>query len=138
MRRERHCFLSAKARKIGWQPGLFTGSGRHGPGSCLASKCRRNYSHGSFMVSLIRRSGRCRTNRLEACCLQSLIACGRSQLKCVRSFPKKRLIDTLQDYVAGEKHRYYNVVHWLDLGVSAPKEIALRSAAKVLAREWSE
>ena len=59
-------------------------------------------------------------------------------LKCVRSFPKKRLIKTLQDYVAGEKQRYYNVVHWLDLGVSAPKEIALRSAAKVLAREWSE
>ena len=58
--------------------------------------------------------------------------------KCVRGFPKKRLIKTLQDYVAGEKHRYYNVVHWLDLGVSAPKEIALRSAAKVLAREWSE
>ena len=59
-------------------------------------------------------------------------------LKCVRSFPKKRLIKTLQDYIAGEKHRYYNVVHWLDLGVSAPKEIALRSAAKVLAGEWSE
>ena len=59
-------------------------------------------------------------------------------LKCMRSFAKKRLIKTLQDYVAGEKHRYYNVVHWLDLGVSAPKEIALRSAAKVLSREWSE
>ena len=59
-------------------------------------------------------------------------------LKCVRSFPKKRLIKTLQDYVAGEKRRYYNVVHWLDLGVSAPKEVALRSATKVLAREWSE
>ena len=59
-------------------------------------------------------------------------------LKCVRSFPKKRLIKTLQDYVAREKHRYYNVAHWLDLGVSAPKEIALRSAKKVLAREWSK
>ncbi|HEY1983039.1 MAG TPA: hypothetical protein VGH13_23405, partial [Xanthobacteraceae bacterium] len=59
-------------------------------------------------------------------------------LKCVRSFPKKRLIKTLQDYIAGDKHRYYNVVHWLDFGASAPKEIALRSAAKVMAREWSE
>jgi hypothetical protein len=59
-------------------------------------------------------------------------------LKCVRSFPKKRLIKTLQDYIAGEKHRYYNVVHWLDLGGSATKEIAVRSAAKVLAREWTE
>ncbi len=59
-------------------------------------------------------------------------------LKCVRSFPKKLLIKTLQDYVGGEKQRYYNVVHWLDLGVSAPKEVALRSATKVLAREWSE
>jgi hypothetical protein len=56
-------------------------------------------------------------------------------LRCVRSFPKKRLSNTLRDYVAGEKHRYYNVIHWLDLGVSAPKEIAHRSAAKVLARE---
>jgi hypothetical protein len=59
-------------------------------------------------------------------------------LKCVRSFPNKRLVKTLQDYVAGDKHRYYNVIHWLDLGVSAPKEIALRSVNKVLAREWSE
>lgn len=47
-------------------------------------------------------------------------------------------MEILQDYIAGEKHRYYNVVHWLDLGVSAPKEIALRSTGKVLAREWSE
>lgn len=58
-------------------------------------------------------------------------------LKCVRSFPKKRLIKTLKDYVAGDKVRYYNAIHWLDLGASAPKEIALRSATKVLAREWS-
>ena len=59
-------------------------------------------------------------------------------LKCVHSFPKKRLIQTLQDYVTGDKHRYYNVVYWLDLGLSAPREIALRSATKVMAREWSE
>ncbi len=59
-------------------------------------------------------------------------------LKCVHSIQKRRLIETLSNYIVGEKHRYYNVVHWLDLGASAPKEAALRSAAKVLAREWSE
>ncbi|MEP7173353.1 MAG: DUF4062 domain-containing protein [Aestuariivirga sp.] len=58
-------------------------------------------------------------------------------LKCVHSFAKKRLIKTLQSYIEDDKQRYYNVIHWLDLGVSAPKEIALRSAAKVLARERS-
>ncbi|MGE3988385.1 DUF4062 domain-containing protein [Pseudorhodoplanes sp.] len=59
-------------------------------------------------------------------------------LRCVRSFSKARLMQTLKDYITGDKHRYYNVVHWLDFGVSAPREIALGSVAKVLARDRSD
>ena len=49
-------------------------------------------------------------------------------LKCIRALPKGRLAQLLNAYVSGDAHRYYNVIHWLDLGVSIPKERA-RSAA---------
>ena len=36
----------------------------------------------------------------------------------VRAFTKKRLKAILDKYVFGDDYRYYNVIHWLDLGVS--------------------
>ncbi len=57
-------------------------------------------------------------------------------LKCVRVLPKGRVIKLLNDYVSGESHLYYNVVHWLDLGVSIPRDRARSAAETVLAREW--
>ena len=46
--------------------------------------------------------------------------------KCVRSFTKKRLKETLKEYLLGGKRRYYNVVFWLDLGASMPRKEALK------------
>jgi hypothetical protein len=59
-------------------------------------------------------------------------------LKCVRSLPKTRLKAILEDYVSGERQIYYNVVHWLDLGVSAPRHRAVLAAEKVIAKVWRE
>jgi Domain of unknown function (DUF4062) len=39
-------------------------------------------------------------------------------IKAVLSFPSKRIRAILDEYVSGDRHRYYNVIHWLDLGVS--------------------
>ena len=36
----------------------------------------------------------------------------------VRAFTKKRLKNILNEYVSRDDCRYYNVIHWLDLGVS--------------------
>lgn len=51
-------------------------------------------------------------------------------VKVVRAFPKKRLRRLLDEYISREEERYYNVIHWLDLGASAPQDIAWRAAAK--------
>ena len=40
----------------------------------------------------------------------------------VRAFPKFRVKGILKDYMRGEKFRYYNVMHWLDLGVSMSRK----------------
>ena len=57
-------------------------------------------------------------------------------LKCVRALSKRRLAKLLASYVSGNQFRYYNVVHWLDFGVSTPRERALLAAEKVLNKEW--
>ena len=52
----------------------------------------------------------------------------------VRSFSKKRLVGTLNEYLSGADYRYYNVIHWLDLGVSMSrhesKKIVLSASRK--------
>jgi hypothetical protein len=57
-------------------------------------------------------------------------------LKCVRSLPKKRVAKLLADYISGDTTHYYNVIHWLDFGVSTPRDRALSAAEKVLTKEW--
>ena len=49
-----------------------------------------------------------------------------SSTKAVRAFTKKRIKSTLDEYVAGDGQRYYNVVHWLDLGASMSRKVARR------------
>lgn len=56
-------------------------------------------------------------------------------LKCVRVLTKKRVAELLNNYVSGDQYRYYNVVHWLDFGVSTPRERALLAAEKALNKE---
>ncbi|WP_305988628.1 DUF4062 domain-containing protein [Roseibium sp. MMSF_3544] len=52
-------------------------------------------------------------------------------IRCVQSIPKKRLTSLLDNYVDGENQRYYNSVHWLDLGTSLPSRLA-----KSVAENW--
>lgn len=59
-------------------------------------------------------------------------------LKAVRTFSKTRLGQLLNEYVGSDGHRYYNVVHWLDLGVSLPKDRAKLAAAKAITKDWPE
>lgn len=50
-------------------------------------------------------------------------------LLAVRAFTARRIKSVLRDYVLGDKHRYYNVIHWLDLGASLS-----RGEAKTVAK----
>lgn len=42
----------------------------------------------------------------------------------VRSFPAKRIKSILRKYISSDTHRYYNVIHWLDLGASMRRDDA--------------
>lgn len=57
-------------------------------------------------------------------------------LKCVRALSKARLAKLLAGYISGEQQRYYNVIHWLDFGISVSKDRALRAVEKVINKEW--
>lgn len=41
-----------------------------------------------------------------------------ASIKVVLTFSAKRIKSILREYVSADKYRYYNVIHWLDLGVS--------------------
>lgn len=58
-------------------------------------------------------------------------------LKCVRSLPKSRITDLLNDYISAGTYRYYNVIHWLDLGASIPRDKGKAAATKAIAGEWA-
>jgi len=56
-------------------------------------------------------------------------------LKCVRALPKSRLAKLLADYATSDQH-YYNVIHWLDFGVSAPRNRVAKAVEKVINKQW--
>jgi hypothetical protein len=58
-----------------------------------------------------------------------------ASLTCVKFLPKRRLGKLLSTYLSGDQW-YYNVIHWLDFGVSLPKERATAGATRALEREW--
>ena len=45
-----------------------------------------------------------------------------SAIKAVLTFSMTRIKSIAHEYL--EKHRYYNVIHWLDLGASMPRDDA--------------
>ena len=57
-------------------------------------------------------------------------------LKCIKVFPKKWVAKALASYISADQQRYYNVVHWLDLGVSAPMNRAREAAEHVITLNW--
>lgn len=46
----------------------------------------------------------------------------------VRAFPVKRTKKILREYIVSDNHRYYNVIHWLDLGASMRRSEARKVA----------
>ena len=57
-----------------------------------------------------------------------------ASLLAVRSFPAKRIRMLLHEYVSADRYRYYNVIHWLDLGASMPRQTA-RSVARLVCEQ---
>lgn len=49
----------------------------------------------------------------------------------VLALPAKRIKSILHEYVGRNKSRYYNVIHWLDLGVSMSRDDARKVARAV-------
>ncbi|MDI5985178.1 DUF4062 domain-containing protein [Halomonas sp. M4R5S39] len=49
----------------------------------------------------------------------------------VRSFPAKKIKSILHEYIISDKYRYYNVIHWLDLGASMSRDDARKVARSV-------
>jgi hypothetical protein len=54
-----------------------------------------------------------------------------ASLKCVRVLPRRRLKQILDVYMSAD-HCYYNVIHWLDFGLSVPRDRMLRAVAKLV------
>jgi hypothetical protein len=94
-------------------------------------------SSGSLLVHLMNQIPDVAFRRLPDSSINVLLESGstavrkNAALKCIRALPKKRLTKLLESYIAGGQDRYYNVIHWLDLGVSAPRELALSAVSKV-------
>ncbi len=55
-----------------------------------------------------------------------------ASIKAVRALSVKRIKSILHEYVGSDKYRYYNVIHWLDLGASMPPDEA-RNVARAAA-----
>jgi hypothetical protein len=49
-------------------------------------------------------------------------------LKCVQAFSRSSIRKLLRKYADGDSQRYYNSIHWLDLGVSLPQKLARKVA----------
>ncbi|MBO6789502.1 MAG: hypothetical protein JJ894_03095 [Dinoroseobacter sp.] len=54
-------------------------------------------------------------------------------LRCVQALPKSRVKDLLESYLDHTDYRYYNSIHWLDLGASLPKKLSKDLASRELA-----
>src|SRR5262249_5466989 len=53
-------------------------------------------------------------------------------VKSIRAISKRRLRRLLERYMRLEERRYYNVIHWLDLGVSLPRSRVTAAADYLL------
>lgn len=54
-----------------------------------------------------------------------------ASLMYVRAFPRRRVKQLLDGYMAADQF-YYNVIHWLDFGISVPREKMLRAVKMAL------
>ena len=51
-----------------------------------------------------------------------------ASIMAVRALSKKRIKSLLNEYIFSDKYRYYNVIHWLDLGASMTRNEARKVA----------
>jgi hypothetical protein len=56
-------------------------------------------------------------------------------LRCVQALPKSRIKSLLDRYIDSDEHRYYNSVHWLDLGAALPTAVAQSVAKRALSHQ---
>ncbi len=54
-----------------------------------------------------------------------------ASLKYVRAFPRRQVKQFLEQYMAADPY-YYNVIHWLDFGMSIPRNRMLRAVGKAM------
>lgn len=52
--------------------------------------------------------------------------------KCVRAFTKSKIVRLMSAYMSNDRPYYYNVVYWLDVGVSVPRPQAVNAADAAL------
>ena len=55
-------------------------------------------------------------------------------LRCAGALPRGRQSSLLDKYLDG--HQYYNVIHWLDLGISMPRERVRAAIWRIIDRTW--
>ena len=62
-----------------------------------------------------------------------------ASIKAVRSLSAKRIRSTLHEYVTrNDGYRYYNVIHWLDLGASMSRDDARKVARAATESQWKQ
>ena len=59
-----------------------------------------------------------------------------TSLKAIKVLPKPHLKRLLERYSAHDGRRYYNVTHWLDMGISLPKARVVQAVSQVIAKQW--
>lgn len=57
-------------------------------------------------------------------------------LRCVGTMPRKSLESLLAEYT-DQNYRYYNVIHWLDLGISRSRDVVKSVASSELEKAWN-
>lgn len=57
-------------------------------------------------------------------------------LKAIRVLSKQVLAKLLNEYVSKKGSRYYNVIHWLDFGVSVPRSQAVTAVDEIISATW--
>lgn len=53
-------------------------------------------------------------------------------LKSIQAFPKRKLLQILDEYMSSNEVRYYNAIHWLDFGCSLSRERGLEAVSRII------
>lgn len=55
-----------------------------------------------------------------------------TSLKCLAVFKRTRLEEVLNAYVSSDEAHYYNVIHWLDFGISMPPQLVVPAVKRTM------